>query len=62
MAKKLFAAKALVNITHNFVSIKIGETLKVTAEDANELLEKNYIEMIDAIPNENISEDQQGGE
>ena len=62
MAKKLFAAKALVNITHNFASIKIGETLKVTAEDANELLEKNYIEMIDAIPNENISEDQQGGE
>lgn len=56
MAKKLFVAKALVNITHNFESVKIGETFKITLDDAKELLKNKYIEMIDKLPTENEGE------
>jgi hypothetical protein len=58
MASKKFAAKALVNITHNKESFKVGDTMKVTLADAKELVERGYVEMVDNIPSENENDDE----
>lgn len=54
-AKKYFAAKALVNITHNLKSYKIGEALKLTVDESKELKNRGYVEMIDELPTETDS-------
>lgn len=51
-AKKYFAAKALLNITHNLKPYKIGETLKLTVEESKEFEGNGYVEMIDKLPTE----------
>lgn len=53
--KKYFAAKALVNITHNLEPYKIGETLKLTVDESKELKNRGYVEMIDTLPTETDS-------
>ena len=52
MAKKLYAAIALVNITHNAKQYKIGETLRVNEDESQELCDANFIEMTEKITKE----------
>jgi hypothetical protein len=59
-AKKYFAAKALVNITHNLKSYKIGETLKLTVDESKEFEDNGYVEMIDTLPTEPDPNDGEG--
>ena len=59
-AKKYFATKALVNITHNLKSYKIGETLKLTVEESKELKGNGYVEMIDTLPTESSQKEGKG--
>ena len=60
-AKKYFAAKALVNITHNLKSYKIGETLKLTVEESKEFEGNDYVEMIDELPTKVDSKEEGDG-
>lgn len=67
MAKKTtFIAKALVNITHSFETVAEGGTIKLSLEDAKELLSLGLIEMVDTLPGETenaeVAEDAKGGE
>ncbi|NFD54677.1 hypothetical protein EXN53_03105 [Clostridium botulinum] len=51
--KKTVKAKALVNLKYDKDCLKIGNELKVRIEDALDMVEKEYIELLEEIPEEN---------
>lgn len=56
MAKeKLFKAKALVNLKYDQEIKGIGEELAIRKEDARELSERGYIELLEELPVEEES-------
>ncbi|WP_443660487.1 DUF7210 family protein [Clostridium algidicarnis] len=61
MAKKnLVKAKALVNIKYDKDCFEVGDELKVRIEDAEEMSQKGYVELLGELPEE--SEGQGTGE
>lgn len=53
MAKeKLFKAKALVNLKYDQEVKKIGDELGVRKDDAKEMFERGYIELLEELPKE----------
>ncbi|HBJ2602288.1 TPA: hypothetical protein LA751_001567 [Clostridium botulinum] len=60
MSKKkeenLVKAKAKVYLKYDKDFFKIGEELKVRIEDAKEMVEKEYIELLEELPKENEEE------
>lgn len=54
MAKKnLVKVKALVNLKYDKECVSIDENFKVRTEDATEMSEKGYVELLDEILEEN---------
>lgn len=61
MAKeKLFKAKALTNLKYDQEVKRIGEELGVRKEDAKEMSERGYIEMLEDLPAEDIRANKEG--
>lgn len=57
-AKKVVQVKALINITHNGESFKIDGILKLNEDEAKELCERGYVEILE----KQLKEDAKGGE
>lgn len=47
--------KTLVNIKYNTEIKKAGEELKVNVEDINEMIKRGYIELLEDLPEEDNS-------
>lgn len=64
MAKKKVKVKALVNLKYDKEVKKIGEELKVRAEDAVMMIANGYIDLLDEMPKEDEenSEEENSGE
>ncbi|EPS47732.1 hypothetical protein HYH70_15690 [Clostridium botulinum] len=55
--KKTVKAKALVNLKYDKDCFKIGNELKVRIEDALDMIEKEHIELLEELPEENQEEE-----
>ncbi|ENK0558489.1 hypothetical protein AB2T19_003308 [Clostridium botulinum] len=55
--KKTVKAKALVNLKYDKDCFKIGNELKVRIEDALDMVEKEHIELLEELPEENQDEE-----
>lgn len=65
MAKaKMIEVKALVNLKYDKEPISINEEFKVRIEDATEMAQKGYVEILDEVPEEKEGEGEppEGGE
>lgn len=56
--KKTVKATALVNLKYDKDCFRIGDKLKVRIEDATDMVEKFYIELLEEVPN--INENDEG--
>ncbi|APQ97135.1 hypothetical protein [Clostridium botulinum] len=54
--KRTVKAKALVNLKYDKGCFKIGNELKVRIEDALDMVEKEHIELLEELPEENEEE------
>ncbi|MBY6900194.1 DUF7210 family protein [Clostridium botulinum] len=55
--KRTVKAKALVNLKYDKDCFKIGNELKVRIEDALDMIEKEHIELLEELPEENQEEE-----
>lgn len=55
-SKKTIQAKALVNLKYDKNCFKISDELKVRVDDAKEMVERGYIELLDEVSNVNEDE------
>jgi predicted fused transcriptional regulator/phosphomethylpyrimidine kinase len=61
MAKqKLYKVKALVNIKYDKTVINAGDEFKVKKNDIDELLSKEYVEVLDEISENDESKEENG--
>lgn len=62
MAKKKVKVKALVNLKYDKDIKKIGEELKIRIDDAEEMVNKGLIKLLEDIPEESAEDDDKDGE